>query len=122
MGSRRLLFAASNHAQHFTSDMRKRNPEALHYLDPYDEDELRVALPVMSLTKVFDERVMDWASKIGMLPRFLMNEEHSEERLSLVDMLVTKLTNNDLKDIAASNGISNAQTTLPGTIFAVRAA
>jgi hypothetical protein len=54
MGERRLLFAASSNSEHFGSDMGKRNSKAKHYLDPYTEDELRVALPVMSST-VFDE-------------------------------------------------------------------
>jgi hypothetical protein len=121
-GRRRLLFAASNHEKHFASDMRKRNPAALHYLDPYDEDELRVALPVMTSAKVFDERVLDWASEIGMLPRYLISEDHFKARSSLFDDAVTMLTRNDIKELANSRGFSNSRTSLPESVFVVRAA
>jgi hypothetical protein len=120
-GNRRLLFAASSNEKHFASDMGKRSSHPFYYLDPYTEEELRVALPVMS-SKVLDGRMMDWASKIGMLPRYLVSKGQYEQRLSLFDNFVKKLDNDGLKKIVASEGISTGENDLPGTIFAIRAA
>jgi hypothetical protein len=120
-GERRLLFAASSNEKHFTSDMGKRTYDPFYYLDPYTEDELYVALPVMS-NEEFDERMMDWASKIGMLPRYLVNVGQYEQRLSLFDNFIKSMTNEDVKRLVASNGTSDGQFNIPGTVFAIRAA
>jgi hypothetical protein len=121
-GKRRLLFAAYNDERHFASDMLKTNPKALYYLDPYTEDELRVALPVMSANKVFDERVLDWASQVGMLPRCLLNEGQFKARLRLFTNAILALTRDDVKELAASRGFSNSRTSRPDTVFVIRAA
>jgi hypothetical protein len=66
-GERRLLYAASNNKNHFANDVIKKNAEALHFLSPFDDDEIRAAVPFMT-GKKFDEIVFDWASKVGNLP------------------------------------------------------
>jgi hypothetical protein len=85
-------------------------------------DEVRVAQPVLPSTKVFDERVLDWASIFGRFPRYLVSEDHFKERLSLVTYTVTMLTCNDVNELAYSQGFSNSRTSLPEKVFVVRAA
>jgi BRCA1 C Terminus (BRCT) domain len=121
-GERRLLYAASNNIGHFANDVTKLNAQALHFLSPFDDDEIRAAVPFMT-GKKFDEIVFDWASKVGNLPRWLLKKEQFEGRLKDGDLAIGKLSPELVKKILESNGLSDGQVkiNLPGTVFALSA-
>jgi hypothetical protein len=120
-GRRRLLYAASNCNAHFANDVRKKNALALHYLSPFDDEELQAAVPIMTGKEKFDEIVFNWASKVGNLPRWLLTEVQFEGRLRDVDLAIGTLSPKLVKKILQSNGLSDGKVNLPGTVFALSA-
>jgi hypothetical protein len=120
-GKRRLLYAASNNKAHFVTDATKKDARLLHYLSPFDDEEMRAAVPIMTGKEKFDEIVFDWASKVGNLPRWLLTKVQFEGRLRDVDAAAGALSPELVKKILESDGISDGQVNLPGTVFALSA-
>jgi hypothetical protein len=124
-GQRRLLYAASNNKKHFANDVRKKNALALHYMSPFDDEELRAALPHMlppsSRRNIEWIMVFHWAGKVGNLPRWLLTKAQFEGRLEDVDLAVTEMNPALVQKILNSDGLSEGQVNLPGTLFAVSA-
>jgi hypothetical protein len=123
-GERRLLFAASNNRKHFTSHILKRFGFALHYLSLYDHDEIQAAIPYMLPSgEVFDKSVVDdRASKVGNVPRCLIADHQFQVRMKQIDNAVDEMSPALAEKILKSEGLSDGQINLPGTIFALSAA
>jgi hypothetical protein len=110
---------------HFASDILKRNAAALHFLGPLDDDELRAAVPLLlPAGAVFDWcAVLDWARKIGNLPRYLLKQELVELRVLSIATAVKEMTPARVTSILLySRGIGDGSINVEGTLFELSAA
>jgi hypothetical protein len=100
--------------------MLKTNAGAQRYLSPWNIEELRVGLPRMQQDIKLDDalaRIKD----VGLLPRYLLDDVLFAERVELLNVAVSSLSNDrqKLKDIIEFRGTVSKGTTIAGTIFAV---
>jgi hypothetical protein len=79
-GRAMLVFAASNNGAHFSSDIFKTTGDAERHLSPYWKEELCVALPKMGCNDV--NKALDQAKDVGMLPRYLVDDNPHLKRKS----------------------------------------
>jgi hypothetical protein len=75
---RRLIFAASNNESHFSNMVGNTTGHALRVLNPFSDNEIKVALPffdkIQSDTKEYTNVIMERAKVVGNLPRYLIDD------------------------------------------------
>ena len=110
LGARRLIYAASNHIEHFhkPTPMKTTNHHKMpkrhktdkeRFLSPYTDEELRVALPYMLNVNntTFDE-AMRRTYDVGTIPKYVLNDVAYEERKKQVDQYI-ELLKSDPKEM-----------------------
>ena len=120
-GPRMLIMAASNNADHFKS-IGKFTGDYARILSCYTDKELKCAMrfmkqdtePVLSMVVMLDR-----ASKIGNLPRYILSETLFNNRLKETAKAIRGIANDDVKEILNFDGICQSGSTIPGCIFAV---
>jgi Retrotransposon hot spot protein len=128
-GNRMLIMAASNNEKHFQYIKKtKRGDSFARYLSLYTNEELKVALPYMTIggqylsDEELDEanaEMLKKAAIVGNLPRYIMSDENFQSRKNDTDKAIEALDDGDIKKILNFTGFVGPETTIPGCIFAV---
>jgi hypothetical protein len=105
-GARRLIYAATTHMEHFQPDLTKITsrrrppkwviPERERYLSPFNEAELRVALPFMiDVNKSTFDEAMQRTYDVGMAPRYVLTEEAYTARKQQIEQYLQVLQSDE---------------------------
>jgi transcription initiation factor TFIIIB Brf1 subunit/transcription initiation factor TFIIB len=120
-GERMLIFAASNNKAHFDKGVSKVQKRTERYLGLWTEAELAAALrkfaPLLTLREALDR-----AKQVGMLPRYIMDEDFRDDRKRQLQRALLRLKHEPsvLEETLNFNGKSDTpEVSVAGTLFAV---
>ena len=112
-----LIMAASNHVAHFGA-IHKFTGDYTRILSCYTDAELKIALPFMNTNpSITLETMLDRASIVGNLPRYLISDSLFKSRRKHTAMALAALKDLDMKDINRCDGITRTDNTIPGYIW-----
>jgi hypothetical protein len=123
-GIRRLIFAASNNLEHFSTSMEKKFAFSQRYLDPFTKNELDASAPFLSAGKKYSiDTVLKRAKIVGCIPRYVFDKKKFMKRKKVQDDYIKSIRNENISLQAVFNwsGMMKEKDTVPGSIFIVSA-
>mmetsp|Transcript_14131 Transcript_14131/g.33856 ORF Transcript_14131/g.33856 Transcript_14131/m.33856 type:complete len:751 (+) Transcript_14131:249-2501(+) len=121
-GSRQLLAFLSSNEGHDLKKSSKLAAGVRHYLAHPSTQELKVMIPhLCNRTKLSENVVLERASHVGNLPRYLIETGMYVERKGQQDNAIARIEsdNSFLLEAMVSGGETKLTDTLPGTLFTV---
>jgi hypothetical protein len=122
---RRLIFAASNNESHFSNMVGKTTGHALRILNPFSDNEIKVALPffdnIQSDTERYTNVIMERAKVVGNLPRYLIDDTKFDDRKKNQNTFMKNVARKkvDLESVLSWSGMSEKKGSVPGTVYGV---
>jgi hypothetical protein len=130
-GSRRLIFAASNHEKHFRNNPGKATGDWQRILNPFSDHELTVALPyIMKEPRRYNdnglptlEKMIRRSKKVGNMPWYLFSKDLYNKRISERSLWMdyVKWNYKNFSKVLFWGGITDDTTARMNSVFAVHA-
>ena len=119
IGMRHLIYAASNHDKNFEKREMKKDPDMLHFVGPWTENELQAAFTDFEKDEGLRmSDILERVNGVGGLPRYLMLKGRFDARLKQIMTSVQQL-DSDKDMLDARKELSIFSNTISRSLYSV---